>query len=256
MAITWTKNWGPSDDGTILKGVDLKNIQDDIDATGVSDADKIHGYDIDTPTVTDDGKALTFDNAGAKFTYTSLSGLPSGIGPLPYSGTSTPSGWLLCTGQAVSRTTFADLFSAIGTTYGVGDGSTTFNIPDMRGRNALGLDNMGGTPANRVTDAQADVLGGVLGAETKNISHNHGAATGSYTLLTADSPSHTHDSKVETGGGAGSVKVNANSDGTGTPILTGSTGGGGGHSHTISTDGSAVQNIMSPNIAFNWIIKT
>lgn len=256
MAIAWTKNWGPSDDGTILKGVDLKNIQDDIDATGVSDATKIHGFDIDVPTISDDGKALTFDNTGAKFTYTSLSGLPAGTGPIPYAGSTVPAGWLFCTGAAVSRTTYADLFTAIGTTYGVGDGSTTFNLPDLRGRFPLGLDNMGGTPANRVTDAAADTLGGTSGAESKNISHNHGGATGSYTLLTADTPSHTHTSKVETGGAAGVTHVNANSDGTGTPILTGATGGGGGHSHTVSTDGSTTQNVVNPFIAFNYMIKT
>jgi microcystin-dependent protein len=50
----------------------------------------------------------------------------------PYGGTSAPSGWLLCDGSAVSRTTYSDLFGVIGTTYGVGDGSTTFNLPDMR----------------------------------------------------------------------------------------------------------------------------
>jgi len=255
MAIAWTKNWGPSDDGTVLKGVDLKNIQDDIDATGVSDATKIHGFDIDTPTITDDGKALTFDNGNSKFTYTDLSGLPAGV-LNPFAGSSAPSGWLLCDGQAVSRTTFAALFTEISTTYGVGDGSTTFNLPDMRGRNALGLDNMGGSSANRVTDAQADVLGGVLGTETKNIAHDHGGLTGGHTLLTSEIPSHDHDSKVETGGGAGATNVNADSDGAGTPILTGATGGGGSHDHTIASGGSATQNVMNPSMAFNWIIKT
>ena len=256
MAITWTKYWGPADDGTVLRGVDLRNIQDDIDATGVSDAETIQGVDVDAPTITDDGKALVYDHSTTSFVYTDLSGLPAGLGPLPYGGSSAPSGWLLCTGQAVSRTTFAALFVAIGTTYGVGDGSTTFNLPDMRGRGALGLDNMGGTPANRVTDAQADVVGGTLGTETKDISHNHGGSTGSHTLVTGEIPGHTHDSKVETGGAAGTTHVTANSDGTGTPIQTGSTGGDGGHSHTIATGGSATQNVMNPVMAFNWIIKT
>jgi microcystin-dependent protein len=50
-----------------------------------------------------------------------------------FAGSSAPSGWLLCQGQAISRTVYADLFSLIGTTYGSGDGSTTFNIPDTRG---------------------------------------------------------------------------------------------------------------------------
>ena len=52
---------------------------------------------------------------------------------LPYGGTTAPSGWFLCQGQALSRTEYADLFKAIGTNFGTGDGSTTFNIPDLRG---------------------------------------------------------------------------------------------------------------------------
>ena len=53
---------------------------------------------------------------------------------IPYAGTSAPSGWLLCDGSAISRTTYSALFSAIGTTYGVGDGSSTFNLPNFQGR--------------------------------------------------------------------------------------------------------------------------
>ena len=59
-------------------------------------------------------------------------GTPSGT-ISAYGGTSAPTGWLLCDGSAVSRTTYARLFTALGTTWGVGDGSTTFNVPDLRG---------------------------------------------------------------------------------------------------------------------------
>jgi hypothetical protein len=55
-----------------------------------------------------------------------------------YAGSSAPSGWLLCDGTAVSRTTYSALFAAIGTSYGAGDGSTTFNLPDLRGRVPVG----------------------------------------------------------------------------------------------------------------------
>jgi microcystin-dependent protein len=65
-------------------------------------------------------------------------GIPAGIGPLPYAGSSVPDGWLECDGSAVSRTTYADLFTAIGTTWGAGDGSTTFNLPDMRDKVPIG----------------------------------------------------------------------------------------------------------------------
>src|SRR3990167_8825758 len=64
--------------------------------------------------------------------------LPAGIGPLPYAGASIPSGWLECNGDAVSRTTYAALYTAIADTWGDGDGSTTFNLPDMRGKTIVG----------------------------------------------------------------------------------------------------------------------
>ena len=70
---------------------------------------------------------------------------------IPFAGAAAPTGWLLCQGQAVSRTTYAQLFSVIGTTYGSGDGSTTFNLPDMRGRVAVGSDaNLGAHAGSNV----------------------------------------------------------------------------------------------------------
>lgn len=68
-----------------------------------------------------------------------------------FAGPAAPEGYLLCGGQAVSRTTFAALFSVIGTAYGVGDGSTTFNLPDFRDRVAIGKGDMGGSEASRVS---------------------------------------------------------------------------------------------------------
>lgn len=67
-----------------------------------------------------------------------------------FAGSTAPSQWYLCYGQAISRTTYSALFAIIGTTYGAGDGSTTFNLPDCRGIVIAGLDNMGGTAANRL----------------------------------------------------------------------------------------------------------
>lgn len=81
-----------------------------------------------------------------------------------YAGATAPTGYLLCNGQAVSRATYAALFAAIGTAWGAGDGSTTFNVPDMRGRVAIGKDDMGGTAATRVTLAVAGFDGTILGA--------------------------------------------------------------------------------------------
>ena len=102
--------------------------------------------------------------------------LPSGI-INPFAGITAPDGWLLCYGQAISRTVYSDLFIALSTTYGVGDGSTTFAIPDLRGRAIAGLDNMGGTDAGILSTA--NTLGTTTGTET-------------ITLTTAQIPSHNH----------------------------------------------------------------
>jgi microcystin-dependent protein len=92
-----------------------------------------------------------------------LGGNPIGS-VIMFAGTTAPTGWLLCYGQAISRSTYSGLFAIIGTAYGVGDGTTTFNLPDMRGRFPLGLDNMGGSAANRVTSAVSGVSADTLGA--------------------------------------------------------------------------------------------
>jgi microcystin-dependent protein len=105
---------------------------------------------------------------------------------MSYAGTTAPGGWLLCDGSAISRTTYATLFGVIGTTFGAGDGSTTFNLPDLRGRVPVGKDNMGGTSANRVTGAGTQ--GATGGAQT-------------HTLSVAEMPSHAHRSFVNAGGG-------------------------------------------------------
>jgi Microcystin-dependent protein len=81
-----------------------------------------------------------------------------------FAGASAPAGWLLCYGQNVSRTAYAALFAVIGTTFGAGDGSTTFTLPDLRGRTIIGKDDMGGAAASRVTAAISGIAGATLGA--------------------------------------------------------------------------------------------
>jgi len=116
--------------------------------------------------------------AGTPFTQTlaaagGTTGVPSPpIGAIiAYGGASDPSGWLICDGRAISRATFADLFAAISTAYGVGDGSTTFNIPDLRGRSAVGL----GTHAdvNALGDSDGEVLA------SRRPRHRHTVSPGS-----------------------------------------------------------------------------
>ncbi|MBV9064271.1 MAG: tail fiber protein [Methylobacteriaceae bacterium] len=104
-------------------------------------------------------------------------------GLLDYIGTSAPNSQLVMPfGQAISRTTYASLFALIGTTFGTGDGSTTFNVPDLRGRVAVGVDNMGGPAANRLTNAGSGIPGTTLGASGGNQS---------ITLVTPNLPPYT-----------------------------------------------------------------
>jgi microcystin-dependent protein len=91
-----------------------------------------------------------------------------------YAGSTAPTGWLLCAGQAVSRSTYSSLFSVLSTTYGSGDGSTTFNLPDLRGRVVAGVDNMGGTDAGRLSTS--NTLGTASGSQTNT--HNHYQSVG------------------------------------------------------------------------------
>ena len=80
-----------------------------------------------------------------------------------FAGTTAPNGWLICDGSAVSRTTYANLFSVIGTTYGTGDGSTTFNIPNLKGRVPVGLDS---------NDTSFDTIGETGGETTHTLTTN------------------------------------------------------------------------------------
>jgi microcystin-dependent protein len=86
--------------------------------------------------------------------------LPGAV--MDWAGATAPTGWLLCYGQAISRTTYAALFAAIGIIWGAGDSVSTFNVPDFRGRVRAGKDDMGGSSANRLT-APTDVTGGING---------------------------------------------------------------------------------------------
>jgi microcystin-dependent protein len=107
----------------------------------------------------------------------------------PFAGATIPAGWLPCAGQAVSRVTYAALFLAIGTTWGAGDGSTTFNLPDARGRALFGKDDMNGSAANRLTNANSGVQGATLGA-------SGGGET--VTLTATEMPTHTHIQNAHT----------------------------------------------------------
>ncbi|HQU24986.1 MAG TPA: tail fiber protein [Acidiphilium sp.] len=116
--------------------------------------------------------------------------------------------WMYAYGQEVSRITYADLFAAIGTAWGAGDGSTTFNVPDMRGRAAFGGDSMGGTAAGRITTASLPIGGAFtsVGGHELLQSHSHTDAGHTHTDAGhnhgASDSGHTH-SDAGHGHGAG-----------------------------------------------------
>lgn len=116
-------------------------------------------------------------------------------GVIDWWGSTVPDGFLLCYGQAVSRTTYADLFAAIGTAAGSGDGSTTFNVPDYRGRVGAGKDDMGGVSAARLNTIASTTLGTTGGSQTHTLTtaqlaaHSHGVTD----------PGHSHTG-LRTGG--------------------------------------------------------
>lgn len=163
-----------------------------------------------------------------------------------------PRGWLWCAGQAVSRSTYSALFAAIGTTWGSGDGATTFNVPDYRGRVFLGLDNMGGSDAGRI--AASNTLAGTGGittviAHTHSIDHDHGSTTtGSDGSHTHDLGNHTHTIDPPTNGTLYGGPFDPGSGGTGNTINnTGSTTTSGPSTNTSGSGGSHTHSVDLPN---------
>ena len=137
---------------------------------------------------------------------------------IPFAGAAAPTGWLLCQGQAISRTTYAQLFSVIGTTYGSGDGKTTFNLPDMRGRVAVGSDaNLG---------AAAGVQSVSLTA-AQNGPHNHTTLIDYKNLMGTQEGSNSFQVRQEPAGA----------------VTTGSSGNGAAHEN------------RQPSLYLNQIIK-
>lgn len=140
-----------------------------------------------------------------------------------------PAGWLLCDGAAVSRAEYAALYAAIGTTYGVGDGSTTFNIPNFLGRFPMGADP---TNASTAVGHTAHALGARGGEET-------------HVLTTAEIPAHSHQQIMGFGAGASAR-----------PQWNGTTNADYGDGQTGSTGGDGAHNNLPPYVAVNWLVKT
>lgn len=154
---------------------------------------------------------------------------------MPDAGSSAPAGWLHCFGQTVSRATYSAIFARLSTTYGAGDGSTTFALPDLRGRVVAGQDDMGGSSADRLTNQSGglngDTLGAVGGVET-------------HALTSAQNAAHTHTFAVY-------APV------AGTILAQGVDSGAQNGTETTSSSGSGdAHNNVQPTIILNYIIKT
>jgi microcystin-dependent protein len=208
-----------------------------LNALGVPTVSNIVETDLATNSVTTTkiaNGAVTQEKLNSSVTL-----VPTGA-VMPFAMNSAPSGWLAADGTAVSRTTYATLFAAIGTIYGAGNGSTTFNLPDLRGYFVRGAGTNSDNKASGTFGAkQADAV----------IAHTHSGTTGN------DSPDHTHAYSIDsgqafaTGGGATTVNklTTANTGGASTRHL---------HDFTTSSQSPAGTTETRPaNIALLYCIK-
>jgi len=205
----------------------------------------------------------------------------------PWTKTTAPDGYLLCNGAAVSRTTYADLFAVISTTYGSGDGSTTFNVPQLQGKMPQGYDgntyNLAGTGgANTVTVA---VTNNQAATNATNQSVTITGSIDNTSLTEAQLATHSHGGNMS---GAGGSPNNPNSNVRSVPtsptrgeaftssvwgsaqFVGNNTGSGTGHNHSHTLSGTLTGNIttsltgsvtasgtnsFSPFVVVNYIIK-
>ena len=190
-------------------------------------------------------EATKYDFDGANLT--GIEGIPTAT-IVPWSDSSVPSGFLECNGAAVSRTTYSALFAIVGTTYGAGDGSSTFNVPNLQDNVPVGKSN------NKA-------LASTGGANTVTSTGNVGGSTANATLSTAQLASHNHNAPVASqfsNPATGAFeKRNDSRSVTLQQFGLGSSGSGGGHSHNMSATFSGdATSVLQPYLTIIYIIKT
>ena len=189
-------------------------------------------------------EATKYDFSGASLT--GIEGIPTAT-IVPWSSASVPSGFLECAGAAVSRSTYSALFAIVGTTYGAGDGSTTFNLPDLQDNIAMGKS---GTKA----------LASTGGANTVAATGTVGGSTANASLSEAQLASHSHSTPIANMGPSNNDQKSGlgNTKGGSSPnINTGGTGSGTGHSHNMSaTFSGTASSVLQPYLTLIYIIKT
>jgi len=201
---------------------------------------------------------------------------------IPFAGSSAPAQYLLCAGQEISESTYADLFSVIGTDYNNGtETSGFFRLPDLRGRVVAGKDDMNGSTAGRLTTGGSGVTGTLLGSaggsETHQLNssqsgmpaHSVNADGGHSHTVGVDTPDHSHaipgsGALVQTYNAEGSANINSapNYGGYGLAGLGGATARhshsvtGGSHVHTVTAlNASSAHQNTQPTIILNHIIR-
>lgn len=202
-----------------------------------------------TVTVTNDSGSL---DSGLSSVYLGIlrasnSSFPAGLianvptgAVFPYAGDSAPSGFLLCDGSAVSRTTYSALFAIVGETYGVGDGSTTFNLPDLGGRVPAGKEASATRLTSGVSGVDGETLGATGGSQAMH-QHNHGVTDGGHT--------HAMNTLLNAVGGAAAGYTLQGSGGGGLTTASATTG------ISINNAGSGSSQNVQPTIVLNYVIK-
>ena len=191
-------------------------------------------------------EATKYDFSGANLT--GIEGIPTAT-IVPWSDSSVPSGFLECNGAAVSRSTYSALFAIIGTTYGAGDGSSTFNVPDLQDNVPVGKSN------NKA-------LASTGGANTVTSTGNVAGSTANATLSQNQLANHNHP-LTETLKNPGSAQPtsrglpNPVGTWTGNTMSTNPIGNDSGHAHNMSANfaGDATS-VLQPYLAVIYIIKT
>ena len=188
-------------------------------------------------------EATKYDFTGANLT--GIEGIPTAT-IVPWSTSSVPTGFLECNGAAVSRSTYSDLFSAVGTTYGAGDGSSTFNVPDLQNKVA-------------VSKSNNKALASTGGADTVQSTGNVGGTTANATLSEAQLASHSHNIGIRHNhSNVPRILANFGNDGRYYGAGdSGDTGSGSAHQHNMSANftGDATS-VLQPYLTIIYIIKT
>jgi len=186
-------------------------------------------------------EATKYDFSGANLT--GIEGIPTGC-IVPWSDTSLPTGFLECNGQAVSRSTYSALFAIVSTTYGSGNGSTTFNVPDLKDKVSLGRSN-------------SAALASTGGANTVAATGNVGGSTAEHTLTEGELASHAHSTPWRTQGVQNTLGLQYGQGSHNTNWNVATAGSGEGHSHNMSaTFTGDSTSVVQPYITVIYVIKT